>query len=94
MYGEGISKTGDLLDCAAKAGIVDKAGSWYSYNGDRIGQGRENAKEYLSSHPEAFTEIEATLIAKLKADREEVDMVDEPDEDIVRIDDDGVVIEE
>ncbi|MDR1815106.1 MAG: recombinase RecA, partial [Clostridiales Family XIII bacterium] len=52
MYGEGISKTGDLLDCAAAAGIVDKSGSWYAYLGDRIGQGRENAKAFLSDHPE------------------------------------------
>ena len=47
MYGEGISKTGEILDLASKDGIVEKSGAWYSYNGDRIGQGRENAKTFL-----------------------------------------------
>ena len=46
MYGEGISKTGEILDLASKLGLVEKAGAWYSYNGDRIGQGRENAKTF------------------------------------------------
>ena len=49
MYGEGISKTGELLDLGVKAGIVEKAGSWFSFDGERIGQGRENAKAYLEA---------------------------------------------
>lgn len=57
MYGEGISKTGDLLDVAAEMGIVAKSGSWYSYEGERIGQGRENAKKFLASNEEAFNTI-------------------------------------
>ena len=48
MYGEGISKTGEILDLASKEGIVEKSGAWYSYNGDRIGQGRENAKNIFT----------------------------------------------
>ena len=52
MYGEGISKEGDILDSAVNAKILDKAGSWYSYNGERIGQGRENIKVYFKDHPE------------------------------------------
>ena len=52
MYGEGISKTGELLDLGARAGVVEKSGSWFSYDSQRIGQGRENAKAYLKEHPE------------------------------------------
>ena len=58
IYGEGISKTGDLLDLATEQDIVEKSGAWYSYNGERIGQGRENAKVFLRDNPEAFAEIE------------------------------------
>ncbi|MFT8458418.1 MAG: recombinase RecA [Liquorilactobacillus ghanensis] len=57
MYGEGISKTGELLDMAVEKDLVNKSGSWYSYGDERIGQGRENAKEYLKEHPEAMTEL-------------------------------------
>lgn len=58
VYGEGISKTGDLLDLAVALEIVDKSGSWYSYNEERIGQGRENAKRFLADQPEMCLEIE------------------------------------
>ena len=61
MYGEGISKTGEILDLASKDGLVEKAGAWYSYNGERIGQGRENAKVYLKENPEIAERIEETL---------------------------------
>ena len=52
VYGEGISKTGELIDLGIKAGVVEKSGSWFSYKSQRIGQGRENAKQYLKDHPE------------------------------------------
>jgi recombination protein RecA len=58
MYGEGVSKTGELIDLGEKAGVVEKSGSWYSYDGQRIGQGRENAKTYLREHPEVAQAIE------------------------------------
>jgi len=58
VYGEGISKAGDLLDLAVSQDIIDKSGAWYSYNGERIGQGRENAKTYLKEHPELAAEID------------------------------------
>ena len=61
IFGEGISKTGDLLDLAAEQGIIDKSGAWYSYKDERIGQGRENAKKFLKDHPEMCTEIEANV---------------------------------
>jgi recombination protein RecA len=58
MYGEGVSKTGELIDLGEKAGVVEKSGSWFSYDGQRIGQGRENAKNYLKEHPEVAQAIE------------------------------------
>jgi recombination protein RecA len=61
MYGEGISKTGELVDLGLKAGVVEKSGSWFSWNSQRIGQGRENAKQWLREHPEAAAEIETTI---------------------------------
>lgn len=57
MYGKGISQSGELLDMAVEKDIVDKAGSWYSYNDEKIGQGRENAKQYLEDHPDIYSEI-------------------------------------
>jgi recombination protein RecA len=57
MYGQGISQTGELLDMAVEKDIVDKSGSWYSYGEDRIGQGRENAKQYLADHPDMMAEV-------------------------------------
>ncbi len=61
MYGEGISKTGEILDLGVKAGVVEKAGAWYSYDSRRIGQGRENAKRFLREHPEIAEEIERAI---------------------------------
>ena len=61
MYGEGVSKTGELLDLGVKAGVVEKSGAWLSYNSQRIGQGRENAKQFLRDNPAMAAEIEATI---------------------------------
>jgi recombination protein RecA len=61
MYGEGISKTGELIDLGVTAGVVEKSGSWFSYNGERIGQGRENAKNFLRQNPDMANAIEATI---------------------------------
>ena len=58
LYGEGISREGEIVDLGAELNIVDKSGSWYSYNGDRIGQGKDNAREYLRTNPEISLEIE------------------------------------
>jgi recombination protein RecA len=63
MFGEGISKEGDVLDLAAEAGIVEKSGAWFAYEGERIGQGRENAKEYLKNHPDVLDKIERAVLA-------------------------------
>ena len=66
MYGEGISKNGEILDLATKDGLVEKAGAWYSYNGERIGQGRENAKIYLKENPKIALEIEESIRSQNK----------------------------
>lgn len=63
MFGKGISREGDILDLAASIDVVNKSGAWYAYNGEKIGQGRENAKTYLSTHPETMDEIEAKVRA-------------------------------
>ena len=82
MYGEGISKTGEILDLAANIGLVEKSGAWYSYNGDRIGQGRENAKNFLKDNPEIALKIEQEIRShgkenKAKEENEKVDVVEE-----------------
>src|SRR5208282_3465516 len=61
MYGQGISKVGELLDLGVKAGIVEKSGSWFSYDSQRIGQGRENAKAFLKANPDIAGKIEAAI---------------------------------
>ena len=61
MYGEGISKTGELIDLGVKAGVVEKSGSWFSYDSQRIGQGRENAKTFLKENPDIAAKIEAAI---------------------------------
>ncbi|MGB5591716.1 MAG: recombinase RecA, partial [Gammaproteobacteria bacterium] len=65
MYGTGISREGEIIDIGVEQGLVDKAGSWYSYNGDRIGQGKENARQYLIDNPEIANEIDQLIRAKL-----------------------------
>ncbi|WP_324292421.1 recombinase RecA [uncultured Desulfosarcina sp.] len=80
MYGEGISRSGDLLDVGVTAGIIDKSGSWYSYNGERIGQGRENVKKFFQDNPDLFETIDVKvreavglLIPKAEAKTEKED---------------------
>ena len=63
MYGEGVSKTGELIDLGVKAGVVEKSGAWYSYDSQRIGQGRENAKVFLKDNPDIAAKIEAQVRA-------------------------------
>jgi recombination protein RecA len=105
MYGTGISKEGDLLDSAVEAKVVDKAGAWYSFDGNRIGQGRENVKSYLQQNPEIVARIEALVMAAIRpaspasagsaaqdaagADSKSADFPDR-----LMVDEDGVVIEE
>jgi len=65
LYGEGISRLGEIIDLGVAHGFVDKAGSWYSYNGDRIGQGKENVRQFLKENPEVAIEIETAVRGKL-----------------------------
>ena len=63
VYGEGISKAGNILDMAVNMDVIEKSGSWFSYNGDRIGQGRENVKKYLQDNPEILADVEEKVRA-------------------------------
>jgi len=83
MYGTGISHEGDLLDLAAQDGIVEKSGAWYAYEGERIGQGRENAKDYLRDHPEMARAVELRVLEKYGVARPSpvAAVPDEPEEE-------------
>jgi len=87
MYGEGISKRGELIDLGVKAGIVEKSGSWFSYDGQRIGQGRENVKNFLKENPDMAAQIESRIRqnAGLIAD----EMLDDPKPETEEDDEDG-----
>jgi len=64
LYGQGISRAGDVLDLASEADVIEKSGAWFSFQGERIGQGRENARTYLEQHPDMLDKAEALLLAK------------------------------
>ncbi len=81
MYGEGISKTGELVDLGVKSGIIEKAGAWFSYNGEKIGQGRENAKKFLKDNPTVADEIENKIRADAGHLTTEMIGDDEPETD-------------
>jgi recombination protein RecA len=82
MYGKGISKLGELIDLGAKAGVVEKSGAWYAYKGEKIGQGRENAKTYLQKNPEVAVEIEKIIRDKAAAISKELEGNPSPNEKI------------
>ena len=67
VFAEGISKLGDLLDVATEYDVINKSGAWYSYNGEKIGQGREKAKQYLEEHPEIIDEIRTSTLEAVEA---------------------------
>ena len=81
LYGEGISREGEIIDHGVEQGIIDKAGSWYSYKSDRIGQGKENVREFLKTHPEVAADIEQQIRAKLLPGKTETSKA--PDEEVV-----------
>lgn len=81
IFGEGISTVGDILDLAADANIVNKSGAWYAYEGNKIGQGRENTKQYLKEHPEMLDEIEQKVRAHYGLQGTDADKTDEKKED-------------
>ena len=79
MFGQGISREGDVLDLAAKCDVVNKSGAWYAYNGDKIGQGRENAKKFLRENPALCAEIDAKVRAFYKIGEENEEAGETPD---------------
>lgn len=79
MYGEGVSKIGEILDIGVKAGLVEKSGAWFSYDSIRIGQGRENAKAFLKENPEVMARLEKAIRAQ--TDKVAEDMMAGPDAD-------------
>ena len=82
MYGEGISRTGEILDLGVKAGVVEKSGAWFSYDSIRIGQGRENSKEYLKANPEVCDRLEAAIRGQTNRVAEEMMAGPDADDDI------------
>lgn len=79
MYGQGISQSGELLDMAADQDIVDKAGAWYSYHDEKIGQGRENAKKYLEEHPDIYNDIQSQVRKAYGIDDESLEEKENPE---------------
>ena len=92
IYGKGINKTGDILDCAVEANLLDKSGAWYSYQGERIGQGRENARIYLDDHPEIVAELESKLKESIRAHKAQAPAPETPPD--FDVDEDGVIRED
>ena len=82
MYGEGVSKLGEILDLGVKAGLVEKSGAWFSYDSIRIGQGRENAKQYLKDNPEVSDRLEAAIRGRTDGLAEEMMAGPDADDDI------------
>src|SRR5437899_11785981 len=81
LYGQGVSREGDLVDLASDANIIDKSGAWFSFAGERIGQGRENAKQFLIDHPDVFNAIEAKVLAHHNVRRIGIDVAPEAVDD-------------
>jgi len=77
LYGQGVSREGDLVDLASEANIIDKSGAWFSFGGERIGQGRENAKQFLIDHPDTYSAIEAKVLAHHNVRRIGIDVAPE-----------------
>ena len=85
MFGEGISKVGELLDLGVKAGVVEKSGSWFSHEGQRIGQGRENAKQFLRDNVEIADEIERRIRADAGLFQDQI-IADPPEDEVDEVD--------
>ncbi len=94
MYGEGISKLGEILDLGVKEGIVEKSGSWFSYNSERIGQGRENAKTTLKENPDIANQIEALIRQKAEGIAEDMEIGHEDDEAEDATDDEAAIADD
>jgi recombination protein RecA len=94
MYGEGISKMGELIDLGVKAGIVEKSGAWFSYDSQRLGQGRENAKQFLKDNPDISAAIETVIRQNAGLIADEVMAMDADEAgDAGEVDEDGTALE-
>lgn len=82
MYGEGISKEGELIDIGSDLDIVQKSGSWYSYNDERLGQGRENAKQFLKENPDVLEEIQQKIRAHFGLDNHQNEEAEQGELDV------------
>src|SRR5688500_12490960 len=80
LFGKGISRSGDVLDLASEAGVIEKSGAWFSFNGERIGQGRDNARTWLEEHPDVLAEIEGRMLEKSGLKRQAPHAAPEPTE--------------
>ncbi|RZM33527.1 MAG: DNA recombination/repair protein RecA, partial [Sphingomonas sp.] len=87
MYGQGVSKIGEILDLGVKAGLVEKSGAWFSYDSVRIGQGRENAKTFLKNNVEMSDRLEKAIRSRTDKVAEEMMVGPEPEDDIEGDDD-------
>ena len=85
LYGTGISKLGEVIDMGVQFGIIDKSGAWFSYDGNRIGQGRENAMKFIQSDPELYAEIEAKVREKAAQKANDHDDIEEDDDESLDI---------
>ncbi len=81
MYGEGISKAGEIIDLAVELDIVKKSGSWFSYDGNRLGQGRDAVKSLIKDNPELMEELETKIKAKVSGDPAALEDMSEPNEE-------------
>ena len=71
VFGKGISKTGEIVDIGVELDIIQKSGSWFSYNGDKLGQGRENVKNYFDENPDLYQEVYDKIMARFQSDEEQ-----------------------
>ena len=94
MYGKGISREGSLIDIGVDMDIVSKSGAWYTYDGEQLGQGKENAKTFLSENPEIMMDIENRIWAEAKPPEEELDLTDDEDEEFSDADDEPIAIDD
>jgi recombination protein RecA len=94
MYGQGISREGSVLDLSVEEGIVKKSGAWYTYDGEQLGQGRENAKKYLTENPEVMVEISDRVWKAVMPEEEEAVADLSEDEEFSDADDLPIALEE
>ncbi len=94
MYGEGISREGSVLDISVEHDIIKKSGAWYTYEGEQLGQGRENAKKFLKENPEIMVEVTDRVLKLVMPEPDEIDLTDQSDEDFSEADDEPISLDD